>query len=111
MKKVASIARQVWQEFSPRDDEQLAFRDDGIILVTTGDGIEGFDIDSDRPASELAAYLADRIQGILMEDRQQMVPDCPLHPAAHPLLSDVVNGAAAWVCPRSKDLVRYMRIT
>jgi hypothetical protein len=46
-----------------------------------------------------------------MEGRQQMVPDCPLHPTAHPLQSDVVDGAAAWVCPSAERLVRYMRVT
>ena len=107
-----SIARQVWQEFSPRSGDELAFRDGGIIEVTIdGGGLEGFDIDPDDPAGVLAACLADRIQTIVMEERQQMVPDCPLHPAAHPLQSDVVNGAAAWVCPWTKSLVRYMRVT
>lgn len=111
VKQVASIARQVWQEFSPRDDEQLAIRDDGIILVTTGNSAEGFDIDPDDPVGVMAAYLADRIQTIVMEERQQMVPDCPRHPAAHPLQSDVVNGAAAWVCPQTMSLVRNMKVT
>ena len=46
-----------------------------------------------------------------MEGRQQMVPDCPIHPAAHPLDSDVVNGAAAWLCPSTNSLVRYMTVT
>lgn len=111
MKKVKSIARQVWQEFSPRDGEELVCRDDGIIEVTAGDSTEGFDIDPDLPVGLLASDLADRIQTIVMEGRRQMVPDCPLHPAAHPLQSDVVNGAAAWVCPWTKSLVRYMRVT
>ena len=105
------IARQVWQEFSPHDGEELAFRDDGIIEVTVKDSTEGFDIDRDLPVSVLASDLADRIQTIVMEGRQQMVPDCPLHPATHPLQSGVVNGAAAWMCPRTKNLVRYMGVT
>ena len=61
------------------------------------------------PFGLLVSILADRIQTIAMEGRQQMVPACPLHPAAHPLLSDVVNGAAAWVYPSAKR--RYVRIT
>jgi hypothetical protein len=105
-----SIARQVWQEFSPRDNEHLTCRDDGIIEVTTGGPTEGFNIDPDLPPAVLASRLADRIQTIVMEGRQQMVPDCPLHPAEHPLQSDVVNGAAAWVCPRTKSIVRHMRV-
>jgi hypothetical protein len=111
MNKAGSVARQVWQEFSPRDGEELACGDDGIIWVTIGGGSEGFNIDSDQPVGSFASDLADRIQTIVMEDRQQMVPDCPLHPAEHPLQSDVVDGSAAWVCPSTKRLVRYMRVT
>jgi glycine/D-amino acid oxidase-like deaminating enzyme len=109
--ELKSIARQVWQEFSPRDGEELAFRYDGGIMVTVSDSTEGFDIDPDQPAGEFASHLADRIQTIVMEERQQMVPDCPLHPTAHPLQSDVIDGAAAWVCPWTTCLVRYMRVT
>jgi hypothetical protein len=109
--KAGSVARQVWQEFSPRDGEELACRDDGIIEVTVQGELEGFGIDPDVPFGLFVSILADRIQTIVMEGRQQMVPACPLHPAAHPLQSDVVNGAAAWVCPSVKRLVRYMRVT
>ena len=76
-----------------------------------GAGTEGFDMDPDLPFGELVSELADRLQAIIMEERQQMIPDCPLHPAAHPLRSDVVGGAAAWVCPSAKRVVRYMRVT
>ena len=104
----------MWQEFSPREDEELAFdenfRDHGLITVTIGDSGEAFDADPDEPLGFLAAYLADRIQTIVMEERQQMVPECPLHPAAHPLDSRVIDGSAAWVCPSTKRLVRYMRV-
>jgi hypothetical protein len=110
-----SIAQQVWQEFSPREDEKVAFhedfRDNGLIMVTTGDSAEGFDMDPDRPFGSLVSALADRMQTIIMGTRQQMVPDCPLHPAAHPLESHVVDGAAAWLCPSTKRLVRYMKVT
>lgn len=106
-----NVAWQVWQEFSPRDGEQLTCRADSIIEVTIDHDLEGFDIDADVPFGLYVAIMADRIQTIVMEGRQQMVPDCPLHPAAHPLQSDVINGAAAWVCPWTKSLVRYMRVT
>jgi hypothetical protein len=104
------VARQVWQEFSPRAGDELACRDDGMVEVTVEGELEGFDIDPDLPVNVLASHLADRIQTIVMEVRQRMVPDCPLHPAAHPLESEVVDGAAAWVCPSAKRVVRYMRI-
>jgi len=112
VEKAASIARQVWQEFSPHDGEELTCRDDGIFEVTiTDSGTEGFNIDPDVPFGSFVSALADRIQTIVMEGRQQMVPDCPLHPAAHPLQSDVVAGATVWVCPWTERLVRYMRVT
>jgi hypothetical protein len=110
-----SIAQQVWQEFSPREDEEVAFhedfRDNGLIMLTIGDSAEGFNTAPETPFGSLVSALADRMQTIIMETRQQMVPDCPLHPAAHPLESDVVDGAAAWLCPSTKRLVRYMKVT
>jgi hypothetical protein len=109
--KAATVAPQVWQEFSPRDGEKLAVLDDDIIEITDDTGLEGFDIDPDVPFGLYVSIMANRIQTVVMEGRQQMVPDCPLHPAAHPLQSDVVDGAAAWTCPWTKSLVRYMKVT
>jgi hypothetical protein len=108
---ICDIAVQVWQEFAPRDDEDLACHDDGIIEVTVAGATEGFNIDQDQPLGPLASQLADRIQTIVIEGRQEMVPDCPVHPGAHPLQSNVVNGAAAWVCPKSDNLIRYMMVS
>jgi hypothetical protein len=116
VKRLESVARQVWQEFSPREDEALAFEDFrdglGLITVTIGEsGGEAFDADPDEPLGTLAAYLADRMQTVIMEERQQMVPECPLHPTAHPLDSTVVDGSAAWTCPSTRRPVRYMRVS
>jgi hypothetical protein len=108
--KAESVARQVWQEFSPRDGEELASRDDGILEVTIYGVLEGFGIDPDAPFGLYVSIMADRIQTVVMEGRQQMAPDCPLHPGAHPLHGGVVNGAAAWLCPSTNSLVRYMRV-
>jgi hypothetical protein len=109
--KARSVARQVWQEFAPHDDESLTFRDGNLVEVTAAGAREEFDVDPDDPVSRAASYIADRIQIILIEARQEIVPDCPVHPGAHPLQSDVVNDAAAWVCPATGDVVRYMRVT
>ena len=117
VRKEESVARQVWQEFSPREGEELAFREDSrygyLVTVTIGSSGEEFDVEPGPGQSlgELASYLADRIQTIIMEERQQVVPDCPLHPAAHPLESRVVDDMAAWVCPSTKRPVRYLRVT
>ena len=112
MQEAESVARQVWQEFSPRDGEELAWRD-GLFWVTVDMGSrEGFDfgIDPAEPFGSVVSALANKLQSIIMEGRQQMVPACPLHPAAHPLESDTVDGAAAWVCPSTKRLVRYLSV-
>jgi hypothetical protein len=72
--KAGSVARQVWQEFSPRDGEELACRDDGIIEVTIDGDLEGFGIDPDVPIGLYVSIMADRMQTVVMEGRQQMVP-------------------------------------
>jgi hypothetical protein len=112
VEEAESVARQVWQEFAPRDGEELACRD-GLFWVTIMDSVEGFDfnIDPDEPFGSIVCALANKMQGIVMEGRQQMVPDCSLHPAEHPLNSDLVDGAAAWVCPSTERLVRYLRVS
>jgi hypothetical protein len=54
-----SIAQQVWREFSPREDEEVAFhedfRDNGLIMVTIGDSAEGFDMDPETPFGSLVS--------------------------------------------------------
>jgi len=107
---ICDVATQVWQEFAPRGDEDLTCRDDGIIEVTIAGSAEGFNIEPDQPLGPLASQLADRIQTIVIEGRQEMVPGCPLHPGAHPLASSVVDGAAAWSCPTDNGLIRYMMV-
>lgn len=109
--RLGDIAVQVWREFTPRGDEGLVYREDGIIEVTIAGSSEGFDIDPDQPPGQLAASLADRIQTVVMEGRQEMTPDCPLHPGAHPLEASVVNDAAAWVCPKGNTFIRYMMVS
>jgi hypothetical protein len=117
MRKEESVAGQVWQEFSPREGEELAFREDSrygyLVTVTIGSGGEEFDVDPDPDQSlgELVSYLAGRMQTIIMEERQRMVPDYPLHPAEHPLDIGVVDDITAWVCPSIRRLVRYMQVT
>jgi hypothetical protein len=77
MSRAEIVARQVWQEFSPRDGEELACRD-GMFWVTVRDSAEGLDfsIDPGEPLTSLVSALADKLQSIVMEGRQQMVPDC-----------------------------------
>jgi hypothetical protein len=112
VEKAEGVARQVWQEFSPHDGEELTYRD-ALFWVTIAGSGEGFDfyIDPDESFGDQVSALADKLQSIVMEGRQQMVPDCPLHHGAHPMDSEVVDGAAAWVCPSTRRLVRYIRVS
>src|ERR1700761_8055464 len=107
---LCDVARQVWQEFGPRADETLTCRGDGMIEVSIAGSAEGFDVDPDKPLVPLVVQLADRIQTIVMEGRQRMVPGCPSHPGAHPLESSLVDGAAAWVCPQTAAVIRYLPV-
>jgi hypothetical protein len=60
-----------------------------------------------RPAAERVAALAEQIQEWEVEElaaagRPATWPECPEHPAAHPLAPVVsADGAATWRCPRS----------
>jgi hypothetical protein len=74
--EAGSVARQVWQEFSPREGEQLTCRDDGIIEVAIDGEQEGFGIDPDVPLSLYVSIMADRIQ----------TNRCPPHPTGARLI-------------------------
>ena len=52
---------------------------------------EGFEIDPDVPFGRYVSSMADRIQTVVMEGRQQMVPGCP--PRSIPLR---IPCRAAW---------------
>jgi hypothetical protein len=71
----------------------------------TGVAIEQFDVQNEVE-SEFTWILADRLQAILMEYRQEFVLPCPLHPTRHPLTSQAINGQASWVCPSPEQVVR-----
>ena len=63
--------------------------------------------DSDALAgAEAIVDLADRVQEVVCEalwsvGQPATWPDCPEHPASHPLSPLVVQEEPVWVCPRS----------
>ena len=72
---------------------------------------EGFDLDLSDPQPDLIWKTADRIQTILMEARQEMTPECPIHPGLHPLESSLIAGNAVWKCPNSDGFLREVLST
>ncbi len=56
---------------------------------------------------EAAVAFADRVQDDLIDIYRRAVPEClPGHP--HPPKADLVDGHAAWLCPRTGQVVRQM---
>lgn len=101
----SDLVRRVWHGFDIRDGEAVTVGADDIIAVTVGTMTESFDLDGSSPPAVLAAKLADRFQTILMEARQALLPACPRHGDAHPLVSAVVEGRAVWICPQDDSAV------
>jgi hypothetical protein len=55
---------------------------------------------------EVAAGLADQLQGHVIDIMRRAVPECPLAGHQHPAKAALVDGHAAWVCPQTGDRVR-----
>jgi hypothetical protein len=55
---------------------------------------------------EVAAGLADQLQGHVIDIMRRAVPECPLAGHQHPAKAVLVDGHAAWVCPQTGDRVR-----
>lgn len=101
----SSPSRSVWESFHPRPNEELSEVGPDLYVVTIGSVEEAFSIDGSQDPQAFIAALADRVQTVLMEDRQEMTPPCPLHPGDHPLTAAVI-GEAVWVCPVEETPVR-----
>jgi hypothetical protein len=55
---------------------------------------------------EVAARLADQLQGHVIDMTRRAVPECPLGGHQHPAKAAVVDGHAAWVCPQTGERVQ-----
>jgi hypothetical protein len=70
-------------------------------------GSVGVWVAADQPAAERVAGLAEQVQeweveALAAAGRPATWPECPGHPASHPLEAAVSpDGAAIWRCPRS----------
>ncbi|MEV6410958.1 hypothetical protein [Kribbella sp. NPDC051718] len=59
---------------------------------------------------ERLAHVADQIQEFVFEELARLGlpvtwPECPEHPASHPLTPVLTSGLPSWQCPRSGDTV------
>ena len=83
------------------DDENAP---SALIYATdqTGTGIYISVWDS---TAEQVASLAEQVQDHVIEDTQTAWPDCPRHPASHPLTAAVDGERAVWICPRTQVVV------
>jgi hypothetical protein len=99
------LARAVWESFYPRPEEHLSEPEPYTYTVSVGASEETFDIDGTRETQDFVAAFPDRIQTVLMEERQEMTPACPRHPGAHPMVATVMS-EAVWVCPADETPVR-----
>jgi len=62
------------------------------------------------PAADQIVWLAEQVQEWAVEAlwtaaHSAVWPECPAHPATHPLTPEVRNAAATWTCPRTGALV------
>lgn len=99
------VAMATWLTLGPRDDEAFDYLQGNLCSVKTGVAIEQFDVQNEVE-SDFIWILADRLQAILMEYRQEFVVPCPLHPTLHPLTSQAVAGRPSWVCPSTEQVIR-----
>jgi hypothetical protein len=70
----------------------------------------GISIRSGETPVEQVADLADQIQEWAVEElcaigQSATWPECPEHPASHPLSPRVLDGVAVWQCPRSHQTI------
>lgn len=96
-------------------EEARADRGDEIVCAwaSTSDGVTGVDIwvSLGSSAAERVAELAEQLQEWEVEalwavGRSATWPECPEHPASHPLEPVVEGGdGAVWRCPRSGDVI------
>jgi hypothetical protein len=64
----------------------------------------------DLPAPERLVHIADQIQEFVSEELGRLElpatwPECPEHPASHPLTPELTSSGPAWVCPKSADTI------
>ncbi|MDX6263026.1 MAG: hypothetical protein QOH84_4714 [Kribbellaceae bacterium] len=64
----------------------------------------------DVPAPERLVHVADQIQDFVHEELGRLElpatwPECPEHPASHPLTPELTSSGPSWVCPKSTHTI------
>lgn len=78
-----------------------------LLRSADGSGM-GVWVDTASSMADQVAALADQVQDWVVEladKRMTTWPQCPDHPANHPMLAVAENDCAMWVCPASRRQV------
>ncbi|WP_087883669.1 hypothetical protein [Streptomyces alboflavus] len=91
--------------------EELDFDDEPLVVLYEADGSGvGVSVPEGAAAAEQVASLAEQVKDWAVEALAAQLlpatwPECPDHPASHPLDASVAGGVAVWSCPRSRRVV------
>ncbi|GHC64839.1 hypothetical protein GCM10010349_36240 [Streptomyces flavofungini] len=90
--------------------EELDFDDEPLVVLYEADGSGVGVAVPEGSAAEQVASLAEQVQDWAVEALAAQLlpatwPECPDHPASHPLAASVTEGVAVWSCPRSRRVV------
>jgi hypothetical protein len=89
----ATIVDEPWSELGPSL----------MMLAPDGSGM-GIWVDVAQPRADQVAQVADQVQEWAVEalwgaGRSAIWPECPTHPASHPLKATVIDVEPVWICP------------
>jgi hypothetical protein len=91
----------------PTDDDP---RYESMWLLSAGDSRTGLLAPLDMTEPERVVHVADQVQDFVHEELGRMGlpatwPECPEHPASHPLTPTLTSSGASWQCPKSGDTI------
>ncbi|EPH44496.1 hypothetical protein ABT390_15370 [Streptomyces aurantiacus] len=95
----------------PNVREELDFDEAPLVMLYEADGSGvGVSVPEGAAPAEQVAELAEQVKDWAVEALASQLlpatwPECPDHPASHPLAAEVVGGTAVWSCPRSRRVV------
>ncbi|WP_328989548.1 hypothetical protein OG394_25260 [Kribbella sp. NBC_01245] len=87
----------------PTDDDP---RYESMWLLSTGDTRTGLLAPLDMEEPERLVHIADQVQEFVHEELGRLGlpatwPECPEHPASHPLTPTLTENGPCWLCPKS----------
>ncbi|MFF0264728.1 hypothetical protein [Kribbella sp. NPDC004536] len=79
---------------------------ESLWMVSGDDSRTGLLVLRDLPAAERVVEVAEQVQDFVHEELCRLGlpvtwPECPEHPASHPLTPALPGGAPTWQCPKS----------